>query len=501
VGTLEECWNAWGAVVTALKPLGLEVNASKCEITCFYQDELNHEKDHEALRCFQSSGMKVNKHCVSILGCLVGRDDAAISAELTSNPKYRDSHAAALRRLPLLKKQTGMLALRRLDGVILTNRLRAMPPAATEQHATAYDAQVLQAAHRLTGITAVHGSTFDEQLRSPLAHGGFGLTSAQHIAPAAYLAGAENTLRHSPVFTAMWAEINVAVPLPSTCPLYAAIDDSLTRVAALQAALSARGDPALVSNVSPSVLPASAADFVQHFRCARPCPIQHSITYRIATLSHIARVVEARKAGKAGVATVARLAALRESGSSLWLQTLPTHPGLTMKDIQWLWAAQLRLGVPVPVVSDDCDACKVTGIYTTDSWHSLSCVSRSGPLITRRHDSLMQVVSRYCKLIDVAVKLNPAGESQDDDRKADIEVYLPDRTIVGDVTVSHPAAKSWRRKVAKSGVHVVGDAREAEKVGLYQEMAQQHDKEFQAIVMYTYGGLHHSAKAFFNTHL
>jgi hypothetical protein len=156
------------------------------------------------------------------------------------------------------------------------------------------------------------------------------------------------------------------------------------------------------------------------------------------------------------------------------------------------------LGVPVPVVSDDCDACKVTGIYTTDSWHSLSCVSRSGPLITRRHDSLMQVVSRYCKLIDVAVKLNPAGESQDDDRKADIEVYLPDRTIVGDVTVSHPAAKSWRRKVAKSGVHVVGDAREAEKVGLYQEMAQQHDKEFQAIVMYTYGGLHHSAKVFFN---
>jgi hypothetical protein len=97
VGTLEECWNAWGAVVIALEPLGLEVNASKCEITCFYQDELSHEKDQEALRCFQSSGMKVNKHCVSILGCLVGRDDAAVSAELACNPKYKDSHAAAFR--------------------------------------------------------------------------------------------------------------------------------------------------------------------------------------------------------------------------------------------------------------------------------------------------------------------------------------------------------------------------------------------------------------------
>jgi hypothetical protein len=166
-----------------------------------------------------------------------------------------------------------------------------------------------------------------------------------------------------------------------------------------------------------------------------------------------------------------------------------------MRDVQWLWAAQLRLGMPAPVVSDDCDACKAVDIYTTDSWHSLCCVSRSGPQITRRHDSLMQVVARYCKLIDVAVRLNPAGESPEDDRKADIEVYLPDRTIVGDVTVSHPAAKSWRTKMAKGGVDVVGDKRETEKVDKYQEMARQHDKEFQAIVMYTYGGMHHKASS------
>jgi hypothetical protein len=110
----------------------------------------------------------------------------------------------------------------------------------------------------------------------------------------------------------------------------------------------------------------------------------------------------------------------------------------------------------------------------------------------------MQVVAKYCKMIDVAVKLNPRGECQEDDRKADIEVYLPDKTIVGDVTVSHPAAKSWRTKVVNHGVEVVGNEREAEKVEKYQEMAQQHDKEFQAIAMYTYGGMHHSAKVFLN---
>ena len=496
VGTLEECWATWTAVQAVLQPLGLQVNAVKCELTCFYQDGLNNAGDEAALAAFHAAGLRVNRQSVKILGCVVACDDQTISDALRSDARHSDVHAAAFRRVPLLKRQTAMLALQRLDGVVLTSRLRAMPPSATAEHAAAYDEQVLAAARRLTGVTAANGAAYDEQLCSPLAHGGFGLAAAASIAPAAYLAGVESTMRCSPVFAAMWAEPGTAVPLPSSSPLHAAIDDSLHRIAAVQASLSARCEPALVHNVSRLVLPGSAADFVQHFRSARSCPIQHSITHRITTLSFIARVCEARKEGKEGVAIVARLLALKEPASSLWLQVLPTHPGLTMTDTKWLWAARLRLGVPVPVVSSQCDACKAPDIYSTDSWHSLTCVSRSGALITRRHNSVLDVVARHCKLIDVAVTINPAGESDVDDRRADIEVYLPDRTIVGDVTVSHPSTKTWRHKVAKSGAHVVGDAREAAKNSLYQAMAAQHDKEFQAIVLYTYGGLHASAKAF-----
>ncbi len=69
---------------------------------------------------------------------------------------------------------------------------------------------------------------------------------------------------------------------------------------------------------------------------------------------------------------------------------------------------------------------------------------------------------------------------------------------MGDVTVSHPSTKTWRNEVAKSGVHVVDDAREAAKNSMYQAMAAQHDKEFHAIVLYTYGGLHHSSSTFLN---
>ena len=499
VGSLTKCWEAWLTVQDALHPLGLEVNAAKCEITCFYQDELGSDTDRAALASFRSAGVRVNCEWVSVLGCVIGRDNQLISTVLLTDPKYRDTHTAAFRRLPLLGKPTGSLALRHLDGVVLTNRLRAMPPAATAEHVVAYDAAVLAAARQLTGVTAAQGAVYDEQLISPLSEGGFGLVAAVHTAPAAYLAGVENTLRCSPSFTAIWADSTVAVPLSPTSQLYASIDDSLRRVAGFQTVLSARCEQALVDRASSLVLPASAASFVQHYRRAPPqSSIQHSITHRITTLSSIARVCEGRKLGKAGLATVARLEALREPGSSLWLQTLPTHPGLTLTDAKWLWAAQLRLGMPVPTTSSHCAACKVHDIYTTDSWHALTCVARSGALITRRHNSILDVVAKYCKVIDVAVSLNPAGGSDLDERRADIEVYLPDRTIVGDVTVSHPSAKSWRARVAKNGVHIVGDKREAAKNKMYKAMTEQHDKEFQAIVMYTYGGLHLSAKKFFN---
>ena len=180
--------------------------------------------------------------------------------------------------MPLLKKQTGMVALQFLTGAILTNRLRAMPPAATLHHAASYDAALMRAAHALVGITAVDGTRYDEQLQAPLSQGGFGLTFAVSIAPAAYLAGAEITLRASPAFTSVWSG---AAPLAPSCVMFAAITDSLVRIAKAESALMARGEPIAVSEVAPSVLPMNAETFVHHFRVGPPCPIQSSVSYRI----------------------------------------------------------------------------------------------------------------------------------------------------------------------------------------------------------------------------
>jgi hypothetical protein len=89
-----------------------------------------------------------------------------------------------------------------------------------------------------------------------------------------------------------------------------------------------------------------------------------------------------------------------------------------------------------------------------------------------------------------------ANLTAEDERRPDIQLDLPDLTLLGDVTISHPLAKSWQRVTSSRGVEAVGDSRQAEKDDLYADMAEQIDMKFGAFVLYTYGGFHKSALSF-----
>jgi hypothetical protein len=214
VGLLSECWKVWQALPQLLEPLGLKLNTAKCELTCFHTSTLQHKDDIAALDEFTKANVKFNDSSLKVLGCVVGKDDDTIAQVLRTSPKFSADQRVAFERLPLLKKQTRNIALRYLNGTILNNRLRAMPPAATAEHATEYDGHVLKAAHRLVGVSPMHGDQYDTQLRWPLRVGGFGFTSALEIAPAAYLAGLTCTLSSSPAFHTQWTRCTQP-PTPS----------------------------------------------------------------------------------------------------------------------------------------------------------------------------------------------------------------------------------------------------------------------------------------------
>ncbi len=168
---------------------------------------------------------------------------------------------------------------------MLENRLRAMPPEWTAQHAQEYDDRLYCVADHLIGFTSAdHDQDLPGiaiELRQSLSRGGGGLISAVDIAPAAFLAGIENTLRRSSVFRPIWDD---SVPLSSAAHSHSAIAAALQRVSDREASLSALGSPADVASVCASCLPLSADSFVQHFSRFSSPAIQPFVTQRIQTV-------------------------------------------------------------------------------------------------------------------------------------------------------------------------------------------------------------------------
>ena len=439
IGTVEECWRVWTRLPDLLKPLGLSVNLSKCDLTCFDLSAATEDVDQAALHAFQAANITINERWVRLLGCVIGLDDACIAEALQADSYFRADAVVALRRLPRMHRGSAMLLLRSLSGHVITNRLRAMPPAATLQHAAEYDRGVLRVAHSLIGITRAHGDRYDGQLQRSLRMGGFGLTSAVTLAPAAYIAGAEVAMRLSDAFATVWSG---AEPVAPSCRQYLALDDCILRVTGMENVFwqqLAATDAASSGEVPAPVLPDSAHDFVRHFSTASPTVIQSAVVHRIQTLSFIASTKAAVDAGRSGLERLARMDALRQPGSADWLTVMPTEARLRLSDVHWRWAAQLRLGLQLPTLSDTCHGCNKTGLAPGDGWHLLSCSGATGR-IKARHDEVVNILSRFARVIGAVSLTEPVDLDADSEKRPDLEIRLPKKTLLVDVQASSP----WR---------------------------------------------------------
>ena len=129
----------------------------------------------------------------------------------------------------------------------------------------------------------------------------------------------------------------------------------------------------------------------------------------------------------------------------------------------------------------------------TDGWHSLVCITRSGPAINARHHAVVRLLADAAALLKVPARVEPYNLCDDDDSRPDVQLDLPEYSLLADVTISHPCAARWRALAAARGVEAVGDARCAEKDGHYVPMADALGVRFAPFVLYTYGGFHKSA--------
>ncbi len=162
--------------------------------------------------------------------------------------------------------------------------------------------------------------------------------------------------------------------------MYAAVADGIRRIAETDARLVALCPPHKLASVSASVLPTGAESFVQDIRAlsTESHLLQSALTHRMSTLSHIARVAQVERRGTRGHAELARLRALRERESSLWLRVLPTEPFLQLTNVNWQWAARLRLGMEVPMCEGTSALCDHTqAAREGGGWHPLCCFAQS----------------------------------------------------------------------------------------------------------------------------
>jgi hypothetical protein len=174
------------------------------------------------------------------------------------------------------------------------------------------------------------------------------------------------------------------------------------------------------------------------------------------------------------------------------MTTLPTEIALALTDLKWQWAAQLRLGMDTPVISAACPGCKRTDANLESCWHSLSCMQLSGMPITDRHNQILAIITKFCQLILLPVRSEPGGMDHSSNKRADVQVFLPDRTLLGDVTIIHPSSTSNRDIAFAKGAAAVGDLSAARKSTKYDKLAASADMDFLPLVFYTYGGLHKS---------
>jgi hypothetical protein len=201
----------------------------------------------------------------------------------------------------------------------------------------------------------------------------------------------------------------------------------------------------------------------------------------------------AGEGGAQAEAEVARLRALQEKESSRWLRVLPVDAGLRLTELQWQTAAQLRLGMPRAPHGSTASACEHGRAAGTDGWHPLVCLTRSGPAINARHHAVVRLLADAAAQLKVPARIEPYNLCDDDDSRPDIQLDLPEYSLLVDVTISHPGAARWRAAAAARGVEAVGDARCAEKDSSYVPMAEALGVRFAPFVLYTYGGFHKSA--------
>jgi hypothetical protein len=157
---------------------------------------------------------------------------------------------------------------------------------------------------------------------------------------------------------------------------------------------------------------------------------------------------------------LSRLRSVACRAASAWLETLPTAPPLRLDDGALRAALRRRLGESnLPSGSPDATCFCMTSLSTTDADHVLKCRSPNA-LRVLRHDDIVDVVRRMLRRggvpwtkeprLPVLHSQGPSSARPPAGARANLLFSLEGEQWVGDVSIIHPGAATYRAATAQT---------------------------------------------------
>ena len=457
---------------------GLEFNLAKSHFAYFHDADAPLSRSIRA--ALADNDIQLQAEWVEVVGAVVGRDEAAITAGVAAT-FAENGGTTFFERLQLdaLNVQSALLILRQCGVPKVNYALRCTPPPCVEQLAAGFDELVISAAQRklLLHADEVQRAETMARLRAPLRHGGFGLTSALTTSPAAYL-GSLAAVASAPAFTSYGQP---SCPLPAKSLLHGWIESSM----------------ALITHASPEcseLLPPSAATFFQHSSTRTTSSLQHALSSQATDSSHQASLKRAKDMKKVdGGRTLAHLKAVSAPRAWTWKTVAPTSSALELTDVQYRIAARLNLDLQpmdgAAALPATCPLCGIPRSIRGDCWHFLSCRRLSKGEVNVRHDDVGRALYRCSLVMGLRARLEPKGLDPSSNLRPDLLLTLPGRNILTDVAICHPLAPGAVR--SGHGRATLGSAKHQEsKTRMkYAKVSLRHNLEQLPFAVESCGGL------------
>jgi hypothetical protein len=456
-GPAPQVLRAFDNLINDIKGSGLRIRHAKCGLLWPSSRPI----PHEVIESATAHNLTFSVGSMETLGAPVGSDMKFVEHWLSATFPSQVRFCELLLR-PEMSAQVANLLLRLSMIPSMGYLARVIRPSVLEPHAEAFDALMLQTCIAKFGLPNLLSNAAQQQLFLPIRLGGFGLRSLRSTSPAAYWSALALSASHIlSSFPAVSWRSRLLSPGTDQVPFASELDKCYEAIVVS------------LPSIDSKILPVQSQGFWQLYGHAAPPGLQRAICAIIENAA--AKTLQDTFKSP----DIQRLVSCQQKHAGAWLLVHPSSPDLVLSDGDFSSAVRHRLGLPP---ADDLPKACICGTVLSDPGHFHSCPRLMPRAITTRHDHIVNLLARFFKRAGALVRVEAKVMGQSRIRP-DLEIILPDQTLLVDIAVAHPAAPSRKSTRPLATARIIENAKSTKYAGV----ASARGGKFLAFIFETYG--------------